>query len=101
MSKYRGGNKVLFSKLSKALGEPDDFTIWRYSTALDMSDVAWKRYARTYNVASKIEHAKNNGEWDNNLRIFLERMAEGNIPITAFLTQEGREWLNDMLRQSS
>lgn len=92
---------MLFSKLSKAIGEPDDFTIWRYSTGLEMSDMAWRRYVRTYNVAAKIEMAKKNGDWNNNLRRFFERMALGNIPVTALLTQEGREWLDDMIRQSS
>ncbi len=93
-------NNTTFKKLCLALAEPDDMTIWRYSAGREMSDSAWRRYVRNHNVAEKIAHAKGDGSWDDHCHTFLKHLAEGGVPLTAFLSDEGRKWLDDIVRLS-
>lgn len=88
----------VYGKLCQALCEPDDATIWRYSVCGEMSDFAWHRYVRHYNVHEKVAQAKENGTWEEHCRGFLEGMVQGSVPLTAFLSADGRKWLEDVVK---
>ncbi len=88
----------VYEKLCLALCEPDDATIWRYSVCRDMSDSAWRCYALQYQVHEKVARAKVDGTWERHCWAFLEGMAQGSVPLTAFLSQDGRKWLEDVVK---
>jgi hypothetical protein len=94
------GSNPLLRKITAAMGEPDDLVIWRYA-ALDrpIRDIAWSQHVNSFRVREKIQRAKEDGTWDNFISIFLRRAANGDVPISAFMSDDGRSLLNDIARQ--
>jgi hypothetical protein len=94
------GGDPLLRKITAAMGEPDDLIIWRYS-AIDrpIRDSAWPHHVNAFRIHEKIRRAKEDGTWDNYISIFLKRAASGEVPIAAFMSEEGRTLLNDVARQ--
>ncbi len=88
----------VYEKLCEALCEPDDATIWRYSVCRDMSDSAWHRYVDHYRVREKVAQSKVDGTWEGHCQGFLDGVAQGLVPLTAFLSQDGRQWLEGVVK---
>ncbi len=62
-----------------------------------MSDASWRRYTRNNNIEDEIACAKQAGLWDKHCGIFLMNIAEGGVPLSALLTEEGRKWLDEIV----
>jgi len=91
------GSSQLVRKLSSFLQEPDDLSVWRYTVAArSYRDQAWAQYVAAYHIAEKIQAAKENGTWNAILGRFLEGASSGHVPLSAFLTEDGRDWLRSM-----
>jgi len=97
---HREDATIFIKKLCRVIKEPSDLTIWRYTVCSSMSDPAWNNYVRSYNVLAKIESAKINGTWESNLNEFLSRIVIGAVPMNAFLSEEGKQWISDMAKRS-
>lgn len=91
------GSSQLVRKLSSLLQEPDDLSIWRYAVAArPYRDLAWAQHVAAYRIAEKIQVAKEDGSWNAIIGRFLEKASYGEIPLSVFLTEDGRYWLRDI-----
>ncbi|TCJ20185.1 hypothetical protein EZJ19_01015 [Parasulfuritortus cantonensis] len=92
----------LVRKLRSLLQEPDDLSIWRYAVATrPYRDQAWAQHVNDYRITEKIRVAKEDGSWDAIVGRFLEKASFGDIPLSVFLTEDGRKWLRDISGQLS
>lgn len=63
--------------------------------------MTWEHYAAEFNITEKITCAKEDGTWSDVVSRFLEKAANGEVPISAFLSRDGRNWLKEMATQLS